>query len=178
MANTNKTIQLEFQLNCADYDKIVSAAGGDAVVAFKGLAEFFYHNYANGGLMLRPNDLARMSKSVNRPVRTAVEVTELVEKGASVKDGKNIFPLTLDPSALSVFEDTAKTMGWTMEELFQDCVNQIVDQGWLYTMAPGNLMLQISPSDRIFLEGVLGKVNFYGSDVVKKMKEILAVGAK
>jgi len=178
MANTNKTIQLEFQLNQSDYDKIVSAAGGDSVVAFRGLGEFFYHNYANGGLMLRPNDLARMSKSVGRPVRTAVEVTELVEKGASVKDGKNVFPLSLDPSALAVFEDTAKTMGWTMEQLFQDCVDQIVDQGWLYSMAPGNLLLQIQASDRKFLEDLLGTVNFYGADLVKKLKELSAVEVK
>ena len=173
MANINKTIQLEFQINQADYDRIVDASGGDSVVAFKGLAEFFYHSYANGGLMLRPNDLARMSKSAGRPIRTAVEVSELVEKGASVKDGKNVFQLALDPSVLPVFEETAKTMGWTMDQLMQDCVNQIVDQGWLYVMSPGNKLIQLSDVDRQWLEGYLGTPNFYGADVVKKLREFV-----
>lgn len=175
MAST-KNIQMEITVPSNDYQRIVdSDKSGNSVETFRKLAEYFFHTYANGGLLLKPQDVSRLSKSIGKTVSGPEDLILAIEKANNNEDGQSVYKLILDPAALEPYKEYAKFQGLTLEEFVQDCFLQIVDNGWLYNIDLSTRLIALTKEDHDAISDFLGKKVFTGADIAKAMKSQLEV---
>lgn len=163
----NKNIQMEFSVPVNDYQRIVdSDPSASPVEVFRKLAEFFFHNYANGGITLKPSEVVRLSKSIGKQVQSADDIVKSVEVSKENEDGQFTFKFSLDPSIVESYAGYARDQGISMRQFMEDCFQQVIFNGWLYEVDPHNKLISLCPSDYNTLVDILGH-GFTGHDIVK-----------
>lgn len=148
-ATSNKSkVVLEFDLNSQDQEVLTSAAGSAGLAAYlKACAEAYFHEYAQGGLLLTGNDMNRLKKAAGKDVESSDEILDLVEKSKGLKKGQNTYEITIDPALVDSFRHYAEANDWTIDEFLQSCWNHVHANGWLYTMLPDVYWVPLSVSE-------------------------------
>lgn len=170
----NKNIQMEFTINANDYQRIVdSDQEKNPVEVFKKLAEFFFHNYANGGLLMKPQDVSRVAKSTGSPVNGPEDIIKAIELSKQNEDGQFTFKFSLDPTIVEQYRSYADYQGITIRQFMEDNFQQVIFNGWLYEVDQNNKMVAFTPSDYNTLRDLLdGSVS--GKEIVKALESVLA----
>lgn len=169
----NKNIQMEFSINANDYQRIVDSDKDKSPVdVFKRLAEFFFHTYANGGLLLKPQDVSRIAKSIGSPVNGPDEIVKAIELSKQNEDGQFTFKFSLDPTIVEQYRSYADYQGITLRQFMEDNFQQVIFNGWLYEVDQNNKLVAFTPEDYNNLRGLLGG-NISGREIIKALESVL-----
>jgi hypothetical protein len=97
-------------------------------------ARLWFENYANGGVMLSPDQVKKIEETVEKPVSNGSDVVNAVGASRNIQDGSHTFLLTLDPTWVQPLKDRAAEMGRTPEELIDDMFSIGMENNWAYSL--------------------------------------------
>ena len=170
LVNVNITVALS-DTNLRSLQSITGSSdqyGGLASLATTTLTQL-----AEGGAMIDPLTARHIEQAVGR-FDNPMDLIPLIEKGAG-KDGSNtVIPLKLDPVNMPYWENLAEQQGVTVEAMFQNAIDHIIDQDWLYVIEPQPRKLRVTEDDYKQIAAVIGKPNPSGCDIAEFIKSLAA----
>lgn len=171
--NVSKSkVVIEFDLNGEDQEVLESAAGKKGLAPFlKAYAEAYFHEVAQGGLLLTSADMISLKKASGKDIQSSEEILELVEKGKKLSKGNHTFEITLDPALVDSFRQNADFMGITVDEFLQDCWSHIHANGWLYQVMPDVNWVPLNSSDVKAIKEATNTEIVTSSDIVEMVRK-------
>lgn len=151
----------------ATFRFIEDNANGDVPGTLTKWLSYFLDRQARGGLMLEPEDTARLAAVRDGKVlKSSREVVSLVEKGLKREDGQYTQTINIDPALITPLEDQAKLMGdgWTVQTLMEAVINMALVNSWAYNFTPDHT-INLTDYEYQRISRVLGKSVFFGSDL-------------
>lgn len=172
---TKSKIALELELADQDQEVLSTASGESGLVPFvKSCVEAYLHEYANGGLLLTGQEVARIGKAGKADVSKSDDVVSLVEKAQRSNKGLRTFQITLDPSLIDSFQQNADFKGVSVDELLQECWNHIHANGWLYQMQPDVLWIPLSGKELAKIKETAPEAAVTSRDVIELLRKASA----
>ena len=147
-ATSKMKIVLELEIDPQD-EKTLSLAAGESSLAsyLKACAEAYFHEFANGGLLLSGQEVDSISKTAKVEVSSSEQVVDLVEKSQKTQRGQKTVQISIDPALTESFQQMADFKGMTQDEFIQDCWSYIHANGWLYQMMPDVSWVPLGPKE-------------------------------
>lgn len=140
-------------------------------------ARLWFENYANGGVMLSPDQVKKIEETVEKPVSNGSDVVNAVGASRNIQDGSHTFLLTLDPTWVQPLKDRAAEMGRTPEELIDDMFSIGMENNWAYSLDPTYQPPVYFPHPEI-LKGLTGKDRPTGAEVEKGIQQLVTEARK
>lgn len=106
------------------------ACGNEPIKAIIAQATYLLAQFANGGMMLSPETVARMDIAAGRRV-SEEDLPQLLGE-ATHKDGRVKAEWLLDPIDIPALDERAKSAGRTRQEYIQEFMDEVKEKGWLW----------------------------------------------
>ncbi len=175
MAEKRVEVPIVLHLKPADYQKLTESKDNPKEV-FETWASWFLTQYAAGGFMLQAQHLEAIREFAKDPVLEPAAVVRLCKAGIGVgEQGGLEFKVNLDPAFAGTMRERAKEMGVDLQYLLTDAFNTAMQNGWLYEVGMGlAATANFTEEEHKFLAEVIGKQQFFGSDIVAAVRKLVA----
>ncbi len=172
-------IQLELSEN--DIGPLMTMVEGDEneVQKLTQIIQTLLKDVSGGGLMLTPNEMARITESTGLEPTSGEELLPLLAEAAGREEGKLTFRCSVDPVYEDYYQEAATSQGRTVKELIQDIWDIFIDGDPMqYNMGNSGYphLVRMMPKDKQALETLLGGKFETGTDLVKLIQESLGGG--
>lgn len=121
-------------------------------------ASFLVGEYAQGGIMMRHDQIGYISTYCNAPIRTSSDVVEIVENAVNRRsmDGSLVITYKVDPAFARPLEEVAHTQGRTVDAALQEAISIVLSNSWLYSLEVSGGTLNLDREGRERLESLVG----------------------
>ena len=136
-------------------------------------ARLWFEGFANGGIMLSPDQIKSIEKIIGKPIANGNDVVNAAGASQNIQDGSRTFLLTLDPTWVQPLKDRAAEMGRTPEDLVNDMFSIGFENNWAYSLEPSYQPPVYFPHPEI-LKGLTGKDHPTGAEVESGIKQLVA----
>lgn len=174
MPQAKLNVPLSIALRQETYDKLVGRVRdvSPAEILSARAAEFLEF-LADGGVMLKPDDVTKIDQAIGKPIKNAKDIVGAVLRGAGITDGgESVFQFSLDPVYAEAFSERAREVDKTPGELMGEVVDQALELDWMMGINPTEgRRLTFMPAQQNFFARELGKKDFTIDDIVRFMKE-------
>jgi hypothetical protein len=126
------------------------------------LAAYLLTHYAQGGLMLKAEEMANLQTITKTKIVNSASITALVERALERRDGGCRVEATIDDSLMEPIRELANAMGLTVNAFVTDALNTMLTNGWLYAITPTGGTIYLTKEQHDLLKGKLGE--HYTSD--------------
>jgi hypothetical protein len=126
-------------------------------------------DFANGGIMLAPEELDRMVEAtgIERPT-CGEDIVALLSESTGMKEGKHDFHVTIDPVYMALYEEPARIQGRETGDLMQEIVDSVFDNDALGYLVSGTpRIMRMLEKDYQALKDLLGKDFDNGTDLAR-----------
>ena len=137
-------------------------------------ARQWFENFRDGGLMLSPDQVSKIQEVAEKPIANGNDVVAAVGKTRGVADGQRTFLLTIDPAFVGPYQERAKEMGRTVEELISDMWAMALDGSWAMSLEASYLPPVFFPNFRL-IQTLTGKSRPTGAEIEKAISELVQV---
>ena len=136
-------------------------------------ARLWFENFANGGVMLTPDQVRKIEDTIGKQVENGNDVVSAVGASRNIADGANTFVLSLDPTWVQPLIDRATEMGRTPGELINDMFSIGMENNWAYSI-DAVYQPPIYFPHREILKTLTGKDRPTGAEVEASIKTIVS----
>ena len=136
-------------------------------------ARLWFENFANGGVMLTPDQVRKIEDTIGKQVENGNDVVSAVGASRNIADGANTFVLSLDPTWVQPLIDRATEMGRTPEELINDMFSIGMENNWAYSIDAAYQPPIYFPHRKI-LKTLTGKDRPTGAEVEASIETIVS----
>lgn len=165
---------LRLELDAAVVSKIAPNAAAPEEPLSR-LASQFLKMHADGGVMLRAQDIDAVQQVTGVDIRVGSDVVKALNQPTTPrKDGALQVVVSVDPSYEAPLNDIAVTTGMSIEELVNRSFNYGVAQGFLMSLPDVDLM-GVTTADREWMDAFMGKRAYSLAEVLDKAR--VALGA-
>ena len=176
MSAKDLTLNVQVTLTGKQIDKLTkepaAKTGKTIVEILSDVATGLLIDQADNGLMIDPATASRLCEITGKEIERPTDLIPLVEKAVGKKDGGIVVETVLDPFWVGPLQELATQQGRSLNELLSDCLNLIMDKGWLYEINPGPKTLNFTQQDMKYLRESLGKEVVSGTDVAQFIREM------
>lgn len=174
---TDKTVfAIELELNNSEIPVLESMVDGEAPrsAKIKAVAEQLLSQQAGGGMMLVPEEMSRIREATGIDPNTGEDLIPFLSAGSGILEGKHTFQIQVDPAHFPGYEEAAFAQGRDVKELFQDVINQALDDDWMGQMVlrPPDI-IRFTQDDRAALTKLLGEPFATGTELAELVKKAL-----
>jgi len=136
-----------------------------------GMALTLLLKLAEGGLMISAEEIARIREATGMEEPTCGEdLVEVISQSTGISEGKNVFPVTIDPVYMALYEEPAKIQGRETREIIQEIVDSVFDNDALgYLVAGVPRFVRMTEKDYQSVKSILDE----DFDTGTKLAEIL-----
>jgi hypothetical protein len=143
------------------------------------LTESLLRDTAGGGMMLTPEELARITEATGVDPTCGEDLIPLLSEAAGIEEGKMTFKVSIDPAYEEYYKEPAEMQGRTVKDLIQDIFDTFMDQDPLeYNM--GNMgfpeVFRMTQKDKELVEKILGAKFQDGTSLAKLIQQALGGG--
>jgi len=139
------------------------AGPGPAIAAY---ANSLVCALADGGMILRPDEVDRIEQSIGQEIGGVDDIVPLLEAGAGRSGGKLRGFWEIDPTYEPAIASKAEFQEIPVNELVQRVIDECVDQGWLLgDIIPQPQRVLMTPEDHQRLVDELGGQFYNGTEL-------------
>lgn len=137
------------------------------------LASQFLKMHADGGVMLRAQDIDAVQQTTGVNIRVGSDVVKALNQPTTPrKDGALQVVVSIDPSYEAPLNEIATTTGMSVDELVNRSFNYGVAQGFLLNLPDLDLMA-VTTSDHEWMDNFMGKRAYSLAEVLDKVRAAL-----
>jgi len=169
---------LQVDLKPEEVPVLVGLVEGDSneVQKLSTLAESLLHDTSGGGMMLSPDEMARITEATGLDPECGEDLIPLLSEASGIEEGKLTFKISVDPVYEEYYKEPAEMQGRSVKDLIQDIINTIMDNDPLqYNM--GNFgfpeVFRVMPKDKEEIEQLLGGKFQDGTSLAKLIRQAL-----
>lgn len=131
---------------------------------------FWIDQQSRGGIMVSPEDHDYLAELANgKRFTSSRQLASAVAKGLKRDDGQFASVAKVDPALIVPLQDQAAQMGWTVEELITDALNQVLTNSWVASLEP-DFTLRFTAAAMARLKAIVGKEFFFGEELVAALE--------
>jgi hypothetical protein len=169
---------LQVDLQPEEVPTLIGLVDGDQneVQKLSTLSESLLHDTSGGGMMLTPDEMARITEATGLDPNCGEDLIPLLSEASGKEEGKLTFKISVDPVYEAYYREAAEMQGRSVKELVQDIINTIMDNDPLqYNM--GNFgfpeVFRMLPKDKEGVEQLLGGKFQDGMSLVSLIRKAL-----
>jgi len=168
MAETVRTLGIDVSISQNQIDRLTAAVPEEMSVVAKlsGIATGLLRELADGGVLL---DCAT-SRQILDLIGTLDQLVPTLEKVGKVRQGGIVAEWRLDPVWLPAIEEIGKVQGRSVQEVVQDAMDYVMEQGWLYQIPAELPKVRFDPEDLKAVAEIIGIENPTGTDIAEWVK--------
>lgn len=165
-------LQLNIELDQADHSVFGVNAGKGGLQAFlKGCIETYLHQYANGGVMISPEEVGLINKSLPTPISSSEDIVSALKPKGRVQSGASTVPVVLDPTIMTPLMDAATFRGISVDDLIAECWGHILANGWLLDMSTDCRWVPFSRTDVEKIKKITGLDDVISTSIMKALEK-------
>jgi len=150
-------------LNGEEYARIAPRA--DTSEKITKVAQGLLTQYVNGGLMLKPEDVAKLDSLLPNGFDNTSSLIAAVEKSVGQKNGQYAYTLTLDPAMVKPLEELSVMSGIPVSQIINNAWGVIVSNNMLFQIQPSWSPLYLTSEQRQSIGEKMGKMDFSAEDL-------------
>jgi hypothetical protein len=170
------TLPVELTISKDAYEKIAAVKktdGGNLALALSIMCAQFLDQFANGGIMVKPENLKKIEEAVGSPVANDTDLLEVIQKSAGREEGQYTIKVNVEPALWPAIAEHAQVIGMTPEEVMTDMAMRMIRDSLAFyvnnqTYEP---VVYLTEKDGRKLEKLLGKKKFSGADILSLIKQ-------
>lgn len=138
-----------------------------------GIASYMLQSLAEGGMLLSAYQVSRIQKAADTRdmgVCDSDDVVDLAEEACDRSGDTLVVPVRIDPAYEPALKELGRTQGRTPEEIVQDLVAWVMDQGWAYEWHPEPRKLLLAEEDWADMKAIFGE-DVTGTDMANWIRE-------
>jgi hypothetical protein len=141
-------------------------------------AEQMLEAFADGGMMLKVEDVMEVAANVGKQIESSRDVVRATEGRASKKDGQVFISGVIDPAHVEAVQEAADMSGMTLDEHLSEVFFTAVENGWLHeSQAPGKRRV-FTPEQEAWLTKELGQDKFTVGEIIQHIKSLKRAAKK
>jgi hypothetical protein len=109
-------------------------------------ASVFFEHMAEGGLMLKPEQVQKIEENAKRQIQNGEDVVAAAEQAVGRKDGGLSVSVRIDPVWETPLRDLAEQTDRTIEALLTDLFTIAMENNWVYATMPSTPPIYIQDS--------------------------------
>jgi hypothetical protein len=170
------TVPITLALKPEVLERIQSESrSGDVTKTLAVWAGHFITQYADGGIMLERRHLDHL-KELNEgaAITEAPQVVKMVEAFLNREEGQFTVKVQVDPALQPALEQHAREMGWTVQDILTETVNQVMQNSWVFEFPAEDSILPLGRQDHDYFSALTGK----GSFTARELRETIEARLK
>lgn len=171
------TIPAEVSISKDAYDKLAAQrkSQGNAALtslALSSMCSQFLETYANGGILVKSENLKRIEEAVGQEVSNDTQLVEKVEKAAGRESGQYCVQISIDPALWPSVEEHATVIGMTPQEIMQDMAHRMIRDSLSFYISNQTYepVIYVTDEQGKKFEKMFGKRHITGSDILKALE--------
>lgn len=171
------TIPLDLEISKDSYNKLVAVKKTQdnsylTGVALAAMCSQFLDAYANGGVLVRPDNIKKIEEACDAKVDNDVQIVHQIQKATNRDEGQFATVVKIDPALFPALKEHARTIGWSIEEVLDDIANRVVrDSLAFYVNSEAwQPVVYITEQQGVALSKLTGKRHFTGDDIIKLLE--------
>ena len=140
-----------------------------------GVALKCLNDLAAGGIMLEAAVLNNLQQAAGVEIEDGEDLIPIISEAVGMKDGMMVIPYYVDPADMPGYEETAEMQGRPVQEVVQDLIDFVRDNGMIYTHSaphvPDNIRMH--PAEHAELEGILEGKFQNGTELAALVKKFI-----
>jgi hypothetical protein len=143
--------------------KLLESLMVEGDVSIEDVVERIVENLAAGAMLISPEATERILRIAD----SEDKIVELVEAAASRSGSAYIATWKVDPAWLPAIQDIARTRGTTVDQVIQEAMDFMMDQGHLFFTTQEPKRIRFPESAWRQLTQALGKKDIYYTDILE-----------
>jgi hypothetical protein len=180
MARTNdKIVNVDLALSTERFETIKAMVENEALTDTQkigGVALSLLQDLADGGLMLKAEEVARIATATGLDPECGEDLIEAISAGTGREEGSLKVFILIDPSYEMAYQEIADMRGQPIQQLFQDLMDFVIAQQWVNDLPSEKqpVAVLMTPEDKAELEKLLGGKFQTGTDLAGLVKKLVA----
>jgi hypothetical protein len=147
--------------------KMAGPDGMTDVQKIRDMAETVLEQIAQGGIVLDPDEVQRITDSTGVPFASGDDLVPFLSERSAMVDGKHRVTVLIDPANYPAYEELAKVQERTVDELMQEVVDMVQENEWVYELHPRPRHILMTEADAKLLEELAGGKFSTGADLAQ-----------
>ncbi len=168
------TYAIEVSVSTGHLDKMMKSSYGgkhESIAAMlSSAATVLIRDLASGGMMLDPDSVARIDKVAGQH-SNGPELARAVENAFAQDAGRMVVKWYIDPTYYGSLEENARIRGCTVQEMVQDGMNWVMEQGWLWDLDSNLESIRFTKEGMRELKTLLDRTNISSADILEALRQ-------